>query len=75
MKAPLALMKHTPDVDIGLGERAKHGGGHALAAGHLVPHRRQHAAAVDLLHLADAPRSDGLREPARRTGSGTCQEQ
>ena len=60
-------MQHgmAPDVDIGLCKGRKHGGSHALAAGHLVAHSRQHAAVVNLLHLADALRSYGFPEAAR----------
>jgi len=52
-----------PDVDVGLGEGAEHGGRHPLLGGHLVAHRRQDAALVNLLHLADAAGSDGLTKP------------
>ena len=53
-----------PDVDVGLGQGREHRGGDSLARGHLVPDRRQHAAVVYLLHLADAARLYCIRKPA-----------
>lgn len=52
-----------PDVDVGFGKRGEHSRRDALAAGHLLAHGRQDAAAADLLHVADAARPDGVREP------------
>mmetsp|Transcript_13793 Transcript_13793/g.41650 ORF Transcript_13793/g.41650 Transcript_13793/m.41650 type:complete len:201 (-) Transcript_13793:1271-1873(-) len=57
-----AALGYGSDVDVGFGEGTEHSRGDALAAGHLLPHRRQDAAVVDLLDVADTSRPDGIRE-------------
>lgn len=48
------------DVDIGLSQRAEHGGSSTLPGHHALPHRRQHAALLDALHPADTAGSNGV---------------
>lgn len=54
----------SPDIDVGLRKGREHGGSNAFPGCHLVSHSRQHAAVVNLLHLADAPCTNRLAKPA-----------
>ena len=65
-----AALRDRPDVDVGLGQGAKHRGGDSLALVHEAAHRGQHGAVADALDRGDAPRSDRVREARPQRAQG-----